>query len=84
MVALDVALFEKSNLNFAVVKVPDPVLSDQSMIDNIMAGAVLRFRRPVVLMGADDRKTYGRDELRGFLHFVNADRLPWMRTQLDI
>lgn len=84
MISLDVALFEQTNLTFAVVKVPDPVLLDQGMIDNIMAGAVLQFRRPVVLMGADGNETYGRKELIGFLGYVNPKRLPWRRIPLDI
>jgi hypothetical protein len=84
MIALDVAVFEKTNMNFAVVKVPDPVLQDQGMIDNIVAGAVLQFRRPVVLMGADGSETYGREEFRGFLSYVNPARMNWMRTALDI
>jgi hypothetical protein len=84
MISLDVALFERPDMRFAVVRVPDPVLQDQGMIDNIMAGAVLQFRRPVVLMGADGQETYGRKEIRGFLSYVNAARLPWMRTPLDI
>jgi hypothetical protein len=84
MISLDVALFDRSDLNFALVKVPDPVLADQGMIDTIMAGAVLQFRRPVVLMGADGRETYGRDEFRGFLSYVNASRLPWARMPVDI
>jgi hypothetical protein len=84
MISLDVAVFDRSNLNFAVVKVPDPVLADQGMIDTIMAGAVVQLGRPVVLMGADRQETYGREEIRGFLSYVNAARLPWKRTPLDI
>ncbi|MBN8920501.1 MAG: hypothetical protein J0H62_07405 [Rhizobiales bacterium] len=84
MVSLDVAVFDGANVNFTLVKVPDPVLRDQAMIDGIMAGAVMQFRRPVVLMGADGRETYGRDELRGFLHYVNTDRLPWARLPFEV
>jgi hypothetical protein len=84
MISLDVALYERPDLNFAVVRVPDPVLENQGMIDSIVAGAVLQFRRPVVLMGAERQETYGRAEIRGFLRYVNPARLPWARTALDI
>jgi hypothetical protein len=84
MISLDVALFDRSDLNFAVVRVPDTVLGDQGMIDTIVADAVLRFRRPVVLMGAERQETYGREDFRGFLSYVNPARLPWTSTPLDI
>lgn len=84
MISLDVALYQQSDFDFAVVRVPDPVLEDQGMIDTIVAGAVLQFRRPIVLMGAERYETYGRADIRGFLRYVNPARLPWMPTALNI
>ncbi|HET9902779.1 MAG TPA: hypothetical protein VFQ27_03660 [Xanthobacteraceae bacterium] len=84
MVSFDVVLFDRANPSFAVVRVPDPVLEDQRMIDAIMAGAVVQLGRPVVLMGAERHETYGREDIRKLLRYFNAARLPWMRTELDI
>ncbi len=82
MSSVDVAVLDSPGLNFAVVKVPDEVIEQQSLADEFIAGAVVRLKCRVVLVGDQGKRKVGRPDLLGFLQYVNVKRLPWQRMDL--
>ncbi len=82
MSSVDVAMLDSPGLNFAVVKVPHEVIEQQSLADEFIAGAVLRLKCRVVLVGDKGKRKVGRPDLLGFLQYVNVKRLPWQRMDL--
>jgi hypothetical protein len=81
MISFNVARFDSQCV---VMEVPDHVLEDQGLIDAVVAGGICQFELPVVLVGAEQRTTYGSPELVDFLSYVNLARLPWVPTPVAI
>lgn len=76
------ALVREQGVNFAVVAVKDHVIANHAEADRLIQALSLRFGCPVVLLGAQRHRTYGRSDIVRFLRNVHLGRLPWRQVSL--
>lgn len=78
----DVALVREQGVNFAVVSVRDSVITSPSERDDLIQAWIAQLGVPVVLIGARQHRTYGRQDIVRWLGKVHVSRLPWRRMTL--
>jgi hypothetical protein len=84
MSAWQVALVREQGVEFAVVCVRDGVVDAPGERDKIAGWWTMHLARPVVLMGAQRHRTYGRRDIVAFLSRVLPSRLPWRHMNVAV
>jgi hypothetical protein len=82
MATADIALIREQGVEFGVVCVRDDVIDNNQERDKQMRFWTGLLRRPVALLGANQRRSFGRDDIVGWLGRVDAARLPWRKFNL--
>ena len=77
-----VALVKEQGVEFAVVCVRDGVVDTPGERDDLIRWWTVHLGRPVVLIGAQRHRTYGRQDLVAFLSKVHPSRLPWRQMKV--
>ena len=77
-----IALVREQGINFAVATVKDHVINNRSEADDLITALTLRLGQPTVLLGAEDLRYYGRDDIVRFLSKIHPSRLPWRKVQI--
>ena len=77
-----IALVREQGVNFAVAAVKDHVVENRQEADDLIAALTLRLGQPVVLLGAQRYRSYGRQDIVRFLRNVHPSQLPWRRIDL--
>lgn len=82
MAQWQIALVREQGINFAVASVKDYVIQNRSEADGLIAALSLRLGQPVVLLGAQRHRLYGRQDVVRFLSNVHPSQLPWRRIDI--
>ena len=61
---------------------PDAENEGDQEADDLIAALTLRLGQPVVLLGAQRYRSYGRQDIVRFLRNVHPSQLPWRRIDL--
>lgn len=77
-----IALVKEQGVNFAVASVRDHVVENHDEADDLIGALSLRLGQPVVLLGAQRHRLYGRSDIVRFLRNVSPSRLPWRRVDI--
>lgn len=77
-----IALVREQGINFAVASVKDHVLNSPDQRDDVIQSLSLTLGQPVVLLGAQQHRLYGRQDIVRFLRNVHPSRLPWKTVTL--
>jgi hypothetical protein len=82
MTTWQVALVREQGVSFAVVSVRDSVINTPSNRDDVIQAWSAQLGVPVVLIGAQQHRTYGRPDIVRWLRNVHPSRLPWRQMTL--
>lgn len=82
MATWQVALVREQGVEFAVVCVRDSVIDSPGERDELVRWWSIHLARPTVLMGAQRHRTYGRQDIVGFLSAIHPSRLPWRQVNV--
>lgn len=82
MATWDIALVKEQGVTFGVVSVRDSVINSPSDRDALILAWGAHLGVPVVLIGAQQHRSYGRPDIVRWLRNVHPSRLPWRRMTL--
>lgn len=82
MARWQIALVKEQGINFAVASVKDHVIQNRSEAENLISALRVRLGQPVVLLGAQQHRLYGRPDIVRFLSNIDPSRLPWRQIDL--
>lgn len=77
-----IALVREQGVNFAVATVKDHVLQNSHQAEQLITALSLHLSQPVVLLGAQRHRLYGRTDIVRFLRNVHPSQLPWRRIDI--
>ncbi|GMB81080.1 hypothetical protein NN6n1_18630 [Shinella zoogloeoides] len=83
MAKWNVALVREQGVNFAVALVKDHVVQSRQQSEKLVSSLTMRLRQPVVLLGEDNNRYYGRSDIVRFLQHVHPSRLPWREVTFN-
>lgn len=78
------ALIADGEVNFAVISVTDTTIDDPQSAEKLVETLQTAYQRPVVLMGEDSHRLFGRQEIVDFLGQYAPAELPWEQSTVDI
>lgn len=84
MARWQIALVREQGVSFAVAAVKDHIIENRNKARELIAALSLRLGQPVVLLGAQRHRLYGRTDIVGFLQRVHLSQLPWRRVDLGV
>jgi hypothetical protein len=77
MTTWNVALVREQSVEFAVILVKDSVIESPSIRDDLIASFMAQLQgRPVVLLGEQRYRTYGRQDVVRWMANIHPSRLP--------
>ena len=82
MATWQVALIKEQSVTFAVVSVRDSVINSPGQREDLIQAWEAHLGVPAVLIGAQQHRTYGRQDIVRWLRNVHPSRLPWRRMTL--
>jgi len=82
MAQWEIALVKEQGISFAVASVKDSVVINRSQADGVIRALSLRLGQPVVLLGAQQHRLYGRTDIVRFLRNAHPLQLPWRRMDI--
>lgn len=71
------ALVREQSQNFAILMVKDSVITDPSAREDVLAFGEQEFGVRTALMGEQQHRTYGPDDIVCWLSSVYVEQLPW-------
>jgi hypothetical protein len=82
MAQWQIAFVREQSVDFAVAAVSDSVLMSKSAREKTARELTVLLNVPVVLLGEQKHRLFGRPDLVRFLKNVHPARLPWRRVTL--
>ena len=82
MAQWQIALVREQGVCFAVATVKDHVINNRSQAEDLIGALSLRLGQPVVLLGAQRHRLFGRPDIVRFLSNIDPSRLPWRRVDI--
>jgi hypothetical protein len=77
-----VALVREQGVNFAVICVRDGAIDSSLERDRLVKWWTVQLQQPVVLLGAQQHRLWGRRDIVDFLSNIDPARLPWRRMNV--
>ncbi len=71
------SLIQEQGVKFAIVVVQDSVVLNSFESNKVISQLTPYFGVPVVLLGANNHKTYGKESIVRFLSSVNVSMIQW-------
>jgi len=78
------ALIQDTDVRFAVVSVKDTTITDSDTAGKLVETLRTAYQCPVILIGEDSHRLFGRQDLVDFLNQYTPDQLPWAESAVDI
>jgi hypothetical protein len=75
-----IAFVREKFVEFVVVRVADQVVASDRESNRAIRSWTLKYRRPVVLLGAKQQRLVGRRDIVNFLSRLDLSRLQWRRV----
>ena len=83
MTTWTVALVREQSVEFAVVLVKDSVIESPSIRDDLIASFRMQLQgRPVVLLGEQRYRRYGRQDIVRWMANIHPSSLPWRKMTI--
>lgn len=76
------AVIKEQGVTFAVVVVKDHVAASNIQAADAVSAYERHFGVPAVVLGANNRRYYGRRDLVNFISKVPVQRVPWRRGHI--